>query len=142
MVPLEWDWLQGADILLQRIFDSDELRFSSRQVYSNTTNPAVCTGDGMAMAARAKAHVANMEFVQFHPTSFYTGHLFPPSALSGILPSANASLGSTAGSMAMRLEDAIAGVRGGPARVGRAPQVKSDPPPPPTLESANVKCPG
>lgn len=43
------------------------------QVYPFTTNPHVSTGDGMAMAARAKAAMANMEFVQFHPTSFYSG---------------------------------------------------------------------
>lgn len=43
------------------------------QAYPFTTNPHVSTGDGMAMAARAKATMANMEFVQFHPTSFYSG---------------------------------------------------------------------
>jgi len=39
------------------------------QVYSDTTNPAVATGDGLALAAQAGAELADMEFYQFHPTA-------------------------------------------------------------------------
>ena len=43
------------------------------QVFSQTTNPAVATGDGIAIAARAGAVLRDLEFVQFHPTVMYLG---------------------------------------------------------------------
>ncbi|PKQ28593.1 MAG: L-aspartate oxidase [Candidatus Anoxymicrobium japonicum] len=42
------------------------------EVFLVTTNPPVCTGDGVAMAFRAGATVADVEFVQFHPTALHT----------------------------------------------------------------------
>ena len=43
------------------------------QVYSATTNPSVATGDGVAAALRAGAVIADLEFVQFHPTVLWLG---------------------------------------------------------------------
>ncbi|QDY81161.1 L-aspartate oxidase [Streptomyces qinzhouensis] len=43
------------------------------QIFSATTNPAVSTGDGVALALRAGAEVSDLEFVQFHPTVLFLG---------------------------------------------------------------------
>ena len=70
----------GADLLsCDRRTNRDPERVSARavliaaggagQVYSDTTNPAVATGDGIALAAEPGAELADMEFYQFHPTA-------------------------------------------------------------------------
>ncbi len=64
--------LLGRDGQITRVRSSAVLIASggAGQVYSDTTNPAVATGDGIAMAYRAGAAVEDMEFYQFHPTAF------------------------------------------------------------------------
>ncbi len=54
------------------------------QIFSGTTNPLISTGDGISAAYRAGARVADMEFVQFHPTALY-GHENPMFLLSEAL---------------------------------------------------------
>ena len=82
----EWTTVTGLVVADGRVIAADLLdrdnnrqRVSARsvliaaggagQVYSDTTNPAVATGDGIALAAEAGAELADMEFYQFHPTA-------------------------------------------------------------------------
>lgn len=78
-LPPEDDQVRGAYVLDTA---SDEVRAiparvvvlatgGAGKVYLYTTNPPVASGDGMAMAWRAGARMANMEFVQFHPTCLH-----------------------------------------------------------------------
>jgi L-aspartate oxidase len=86
----EWSTVTGLTVAGGRVIGADLLncerhperileRVSARavlvaaggagQVYSDTTNPAVATGDGIALAAQSGAQLADMEFYQFHPTA-------------------------------------------------------------------------
>ena len=71
------------------------------QAYSDTTNPAVATGDGIAMAYRAGAQVSDMEFYQFHPTAFATPRA-PRFLLSEALRGEGAYLVNAAGERFMQ----------------------------------------
>jgi L-aspartate oxidase len=63
----------GIELLGGERIDADNVTLAcggAGQLFSRTTNPLVSTGDGVALALRAGAAVADMEFFQFHPTAF------------------------------------------------------------------------
>ncbi len=66
-------------------------------IYLTTTNPAVATGDGMAMVHRANGILENMEFIQFHPTSLYNPNVRPSFLITEALRGFGAELRNSDG---------------------------------------------
>jgi len=75
-------------------------------VYSNTTNPLISTGDGISMVYRAKGIIENMEFIQFHPTSLYNPEEKPAFLITEALRGFGAVLKTREGKEFMHKYDA------------------------------------
>jgi len=74
-------------------------------VYLTSTNPAMATGDGIAMVYRAKGTIENMEFIQFHPTSLYNPGEKPSFLITEALRGFGALLKNSAGEKFMNKYD-------------------------------------
>jgi L-aspartate oxidase len=90
------DRVVGAYVLMTdtnevKVFRSDRIVLAAGgcgKVYLYTTNPDSATGDGVALGWRAGAAIANMEFIQFHPTCFYNPGATGPEARSFLVSEA------------------------------------------------------
>jgi L-aspartate oxidase len=74
-------------------------------VYASTTNPRIATGDGVAMVYRAKGRVADMEFIQFHPTALFQPGVQPAFLITEAMRGEGAVLRNSSGEEFMQRYD-------------------------------------
>lgn len=74
-------------------------------VYKNTTNPLIATGDGIGLAHRAKAKISHMQYIQFHPTAFYSNRAGQLSLISEAVRGFGAKLRTASGEPFMHKYD-------------------------------------